>query len=93
LPGTGIYYRKFAHRQAAARHEPKQTGPPSHPVLTSAIVPNYPIVHAHAVGYGLGYVVGWLLILSPLALLVWFVLRLALTGFAFGTGSCSKDLN
>jgi hypothetical protein len=31
----------------------------------------YPIAHPHTIGYGLGYLVGWLLIISPIALLAW----------------------
>ena len=67
LPGTGIYYRQFARKKASVS-DPA-------PLVTT---PQYPVIHPHSIGYGIGYVFGWLLILSPLvllSLLVWRVMR------------------
>src|SRR5579864_7185286 len=76
LPGTGLVYRQFARKQRNPATRPAEV-PPLHPVSVHAITPKYPIVHPHSIGYGLGYIVGWLLILSPIVLLVLLILRLA----------------
>ena len=69
LPGTGIAYRKFARKPKAPAI------PVPHEVAASSLAsaPAHPV---HVIGYRLGYAFGWLLMLSPLALLVWLVAHL-----------------
>jgi len=76
LPGTGIYYRHFAKRERNPT-KPKPAKPEINSDRTPAMA-DASLLHPahrqiHNAAYNAGFLFGWLLILTPFALLAWLV--------------------
>lgn len=69
LPGTGLYLKHYFPHHAST--VPRWSVAPHlaipHPV------PSEP--HPHGIAFALGYLFGWLLILSPIVAVAWWLLR------------------
>ena len=76
LPGTGIYYRHFAKRGRNAK-KPEPAKPEINlggaPAIADASLLHPAHQQIHNAAYNAGFLFGWLLILSPFALLAWLV--------------------
>jgi hypothetical protein len=72
LPGSGIYYRHFAKRGRNAT-KPEPAKPEITPAIAdeSLLHPTHGQIHNAA--YNAGFLFGWLLILTPFALLGWLL--------------------
>src|SRR5450759_1650559 len=68
LPGTGLYLRQFAHAHHSA---------PMHVIAPpSAFAIPHPLgslPQPHGFCYAVGYIVGWAMILSPVAVIAWYI--------------------
>jgi hypothetical protein len=65
LPGAGLYMRHCAHAQPHSAIAPRNPIAIPHPVG--------PELQAHPVSYAVGYIVGWVLILSPFVAIAWWL--------------------
>ena len=71
LPGTGLYMRRFFPHHAAQHFAVA----PTRKILPAIPHPLPTLEPVHNFAYCLGWIVGWLLILSPLILLAWLIWR------------------
>jgi len=76
LPGSGIYYRHFTKRgRNSTKPEPAkpEISPARAPASADASVLHPAHQQIHNAAYNAGFLFGWLLILTPFALLAWLV--------------------